>query len=240
MTQQTSWTHMMRLITAVPLVACVAFTAACADNEPAQPEQGEQAVSMRDVDPSTETETETVTETTTNTGTSTSTESTTSTKTQTTTVTLDPDEPKDKEFSRSPSNQRPLTTGLGITDVRVGAHEDYDRVVFEFDGADGAGWDVRYTDTPAQDGSGMPIAHPGDQALMVHLSGTGYPFELGIQDLTAGTLTPTTTDAVVEVSGHNIFEGRTQYLISIKGSKRPFRVFHLKDPQRIVIDIKHD
>ncbi|WP_448851510.1 AMIN-like domain-containing (lipo)protein [Corynebacterium sp. 335C] len=152
-------------------------------------------------------------------------------------VALD-DDATDEPFSMETKDVLPEGSGFAVTDVRAGAHEGYDRIVVELSGDGLAGYHVGYEQTPAEQGRGLPIEHPGDQALVLYVRGVGYPFELGVEDLTVGTLTPERTGAVVQVQGEGMFEGDAQYVISIKGERRPFRVLHLEDPQRIVIDVQ--
>ena len=56
-----------------------------------------------------------------------------------------------------------------LTKARVGLHDCYDRVVFDFAGATGGvearGFDVRYVDQVTQDGSGNPVPVQGDAFL---------------------------------------------------------------------------
>ncbi len=153
-------------------------------------------------------------------------------------VALDDDEAPDAAFSLSLQSEEEDGGNLAIRDVRAGAHEGYDRIVIELSGDATAGYRAGYEANPAEQGRGMPITHPGDQALVLYVAGVGYPFELGVEDLTVGTLSPEKTGAVVQVKGVGMFEGEAQYVISIKGERRPFRVFQLDDPQRIIVDVQ--
>lgn len=153
-------------------------------------------------------------------------------------VALDDDEAPDAAFSLSPQSKEQDGGNLAIRDVRAGAHEGYDRIVIELSSDATAGYRAGYEANPAEQGRGMPITHPGDQALVLYVAGVGYPFELGVEDLTVGTLSPEKTGAVVQVKGVGMFEGEAQYVISIKGERRPFRVFQLDDPQRIIVDVQ--
>ena len=64
---------------------------------------------------------------------------------------------------------------LTVTDVRIGRHEGFERVVFELDGGGAPGWFVDYADTPTQQGSGKTIDHSGETALNVNIDGVVYP-----------------------------------------------------------------
>ena len=65
----------------------------------------------------------------------------------------------------SMEDRQDLPDGLGDlspTDVRIGTHQGFDRVVFEFAGVGKPGWFTHYTDTPAQPGSGFPVEYQGN------------------------------------------------------------------------------
>lgn len=73
----------------------------------------------------------------------------------------------------SPANTLPDTghaTGLSVgtlTDLRVGAHDGFDRVVLEFNGPDTPDWNVRYVAQAVGDASGLPIHVTGDAVLEI-------------------------------------------------------------------------
>lgn len=60
---------------------------------------------------------------------------------------------------------------LTVTNVRIGQHEGFERVVFELDGGGTPGWFVDYADSPTQQGSGKTIDHSGETALNVNIDG---------------------------------------------------------------------
>lgn len=237
---------LLRTAAATAAAGLLAFAAACGGSgETASGGDGSRdlrnAVSLKEANArAAETETETSTETVTETSTDDSADADDATIRDDMDgyAELDDDEAPSDDFALSTQEQLPTAGGLAIEDVRVGSHDGYDRIVIQLSGEDGAGWHVGYKDTPTEQGSGLPIAYPGDNALVVYVHGTGYPFELGVEDLTVGTLKPEKTKAVDQLKGAGMFEGTTEYVVSINGERRPFRVFHLKDPQRIVIDIK--
>lgn len=125
---------------------------------------------------------------------------------------------------------------LVVTGVRVGKHETFDRVVFDLQGTGEPGWFVEYTDNPAQQGSGNPIEFAGDTAINLNIDGTLMPFELGLDDPQLGTIKGT-DQVVTEIISQGTFEGRSQFVIGIRGSERPFSVQVLQEPPRLVVDI---
>jgi hypothetical protein len=128
---------------------------------------------------------------------------------------------------------------LTVTQVRVGAHDDYDRVVFEVAGTGTPGWDVRYVEHAADEASGKPVDLPGHGALQVVLTGMGYPDDTGQTEWHAGPLTTEGYGQLWEVDLLGTFEGRTQAFLGLKDAGASYRVFALADPQRVVVDVRH-
>lgn len=128
---------------------------------------------------------------------------------------------------------------LLATTVRLGLHEDYDRVVFDLEGKGSPGYRVDYVDQAVQDGSGQIIDVAGDAILQVVISGTRYPEENESYEGGPGTYTLDAAEGVEEVRMSGTFEGLTQAFIGIDDEGSPFRVFTLSDPPRLVVDIEH-
>jgi hypothetical protein len=66
---------------------------------------------------------------------------------------------------------------MAVTDVRVSAHDGFDRIVFELDGDEAAGYDIGYTrdGEATSQGSGEPIEVAGEAALGIALHGIALP-----------------------------------------------------------------
>ncbi|PRQ11401.1 hypothetical protein C1Y63_06705 [Corynebacterium sp. 13CS0277] len=128
---------------------------------------------------------------------------------------------------------------LVVTGVRVGSHQGFDRVVFDFSGQGTPGWFIDYTAAPAQQASGLPLPTEGDSFLDVGIDGTTYPFEAGIDDPRLDTVTAD-GPIVQQVTTGGTFEGRTQFIIGLSGQQRPYSVQVLNNPTRLVIDITQD
>lgn len=121
-----------------------------------------------------------------------------------------------------------------VTDVRVGTHEGYDRIVFELTGSGTPGWFAKYTDTPAQQGSGHELSYDGVIALDFRLEGILLPFELGVD------VEPITADgagAITKVVSYGSFEAQEQFVIGMK-EKLPYSIQVLENPTRVVIDFQ--
>ena len=122
---------------------------------------------------------------------------------------------------------------LQLVDVRVGDHDGFDRVVLELSGTATPGWGVAWGDEAVAEGSGDVVPLEGDHVLTISASGTAMP-EPGSFEVPA-RLGP--AGAVAEVQVNGWFEGYTQVFAGVEGDERPFRVFTLTDPPRLVVDI---
>ena len=139
-------------------------------------------------------------------------------------------------FPESTDPQTAEPTGewdLQLVDVRVGDHDGFDRVVLELSGAATPGWGVAWGDEAVAEGSGDVVPLEGDHVLTISASGTAMP-EPGSFEVPA-RLGP--AGAVAEVQVNGWFEGYTQVFAGVEGDERPFRVFTLTDPPRLVVDI---
>jgi hypothetical protein len=151
-----------------------------------------------------------------------------------------------------PSSLEPVGTGdvadsiaagdgppVVLTDVRLGAHDGFDRIVFEVAGDGTAGWQVGYTQQPQEQGSGEPLEVPGAATLGITLTNMALPgdapagaepWEGPDRQSIAGS---TVLDTVV---ADTLFEGRYGFFAGLD-ARRPFAVGLLNSPQRIVVDV---
>ena len=144
--------------------------------------------------------------------------------------------PDGPPFPESTDPQTAEPTGewdLQLVDVRVGDHDGFDRVVLELSGTATPGWGVAWEDEAVAEGSGDVVPLEGDHVLTISASGTAMP-EPGSFEVPA-RLGPAGALAEVQVNGW--FEGYTQVFAGVDGDERPFRVFTLTDPPRLVVDI---
>jgi hypothetical protein len=170
---------------------------------------------------------------------STTTASPTTSSASPTTTSASPSETALEGFSTDPVTEGgfpELGDDIGYgTAVRVGNQEGYDRVVFEFSGSGTPSYQVQYTDSPTDQGSGDPVDVAGDAALQVTITSVGVP---------TGTSTPTMTTpdtagtVFAQVEGiWGGFEGYGETFVGIDGGQRPFHVEVLQDPMRLVVDV---
>ncbi|SNR35847.1 hypothetical protein SAMN06272737_10427 [Blastococcus mobilis] len=125
-----------------------------------------------------------------------------------------------------------------VSDIRIGGHDGFDRVVFEVGGTGTPGWDVRYVEVPASQGKGDPVDVAGDAVLQVTLTGVGYPYATGVEEYAGPSLTGAGTSAVTEVVYDATFEGTAVAFVGT-GAKNPFRVHLLENPTRVVLEVAH-
>jgi hypothetical protein len=145
--------------------------------------------------------------------------------------------PDGPEFPTSTDPQTAEPTGdwdLQLQDVRTGEHDGFDRVVLEFSGTAGPGWGVAWSEKAVAEGSGEVVPLDGDRVLTISASGTAMP-EPGSFEVPQ-RLGPSGDVAEVQVNGW--FEGYTQVFAGFQGEERPFRVFALADPPRVVVDVR--
>jgi len=129
---------------------------------------------------------------------------------------------------------------LSVTAARVARQDGFDRVVLELDGAAPGepGWRVEYTDAPSAQGSGDAVEVAGEATLAVIVTGTGYPFDTGVEEVAGDPALPADLEVVQDVALGAVFEGQYEAFIGLSG-QRPFTVTRLADPTRVVIDIAH-
>lgn len=141
--------------------------------------------------------------------------------------------PADTARDRGQAGGEPLT----LTDVRVGTHDGYDRVTFEFAGGDRPGWIVEYTDDPRAQGSGEMVEVAGGAVLGTSMRPvappTGTDAYDGPQRIDAARL-----QVIDEVVLGTTFEADLQAFIGV-ADRVPFRVRRFNDPPRVVIDVVH-
>lgn len=130
--------------------------------------------------------------------------------------------------------------GLGLVAVRAARQDGFDRVTFELGGTGTPGWLVSYTATPTADGSGEPVSLKGTAFLSVVLRGVGLPDDTGVPPFGGSTtrIAATGTRQVLEIAPGSVFEGQQQAYVALSGAKRPFRVFSLTNPARVVLDVR--
>ncbi|WP_213577105.1 hypothetical protein [Rhodococcus sp. USK13] len=156
----------------------------------------------------------------------------------TTSTALEPDASTVPTDASPKSSETSGPAKLTVTDIRIGRHEGFDRVVYELGGTGTPGWRVEYVDEAVQDGSGRSIPVSGNGILQVLIDGSAYPFDSGVEGYAGPNPLPGEPGGVVtEVNGALVFEGVTQSFIGVTRPDRPFTVSSLSGPTRVVVDI---
>ncbi|MGI8985147.1 MAG: RICIN domain-containing protein [Acidimicrobiales bacterium] len=128
---------------------------------------------------------------------------------------------------------------VSVTDVRLGRHNGFDRVVFDIGGEGQAGWDVRYVDEARAAGSGQPIDLGGEAVLEVRLTNIALPPNApdGVEPWAGpDRLQLPGAGPVVEVAEDTVFEGAHTFFVGVT-ERVPFQVNRLGSPQRVVLDV---
>lgn len=123
-----------------------------------------------------------------------------------------------------------------FTDLRVGEHADFYRVVVEFTGTGSPGYFVNWSDEPHEQGRGEPLEVGGEVFLDIVLSGTTMPVDEALQPLYYDG-PKTLAVGPIEVIEDGTFEDTTHIAIGMD-AQRDFQIGFLADPVRVVIDIK--
>jgi hypothetical protein len=123
-----------------------------------------------------------------------------------------------------------------IVDVRVGTHDGYDRVVFEFEQGTPEFTLDRAEPPFTQDGSGFPIEVAGESVLGLSMRG-------GTKQTDAGTSSydgPTDVGlaALVHLVEGGDFERQSTWYLGLS-EEACVRVLLLDAPPRLVIDVEH-
>ena len=126
-----------------------------------------------------------------------------------------------------------------LTDVRLGAHDGFDRIVFELAGEGQAGWQIGFTGAPRSQGSGLPVDVPGHAVLGITLTNIALPGDgpPGVQPWEGPDRQRVEGSEVLDtLVSDALFEGRHTFFAGLD-QQRPFAVGQLTSPQRIVVDL---
>ncbi|MGI8626065.1 MAG: AMIN-like domain-containing (lipo)protein [Geodermatophilaceae bacterium] len=137
-----------------------------------------------------------------------------------------------------PEEASPGSNAL-LTDIRVGRHACYDRLVLDMAG-DVWGYSVRYVDQVVRDGSGELVPLRGGAKLEVTARSGAAPTDSFF--LPNGELADVSAYRTFRhVAWAGSFEGQTTIGLGVR-ARLPFRVFILDGPgngSRLIIDVAH-
>jgi hypothetical protein len=126
-----------------------------------------------------------------------------------------------------------------LKEVRAAAHEGFDRVVFEFEGAvQMPSYHIEYIDKPVRAcGSGNVVPLKGDGWLDIRFSPAVAHTEDGAPTVKNREQTPN-LKIIREMKTTCDFEAEVEWVLGVS-SPNKYRVLELKNPTRLAVDIKH-
>ncbi len=141
-----------------------------------------------------------------------------------------------------PFDQSSSRSGMAaVSDVRVGAHADYDRIVFEFVGTGVSGVRLERAQPPLmKDPSGLPLAVPGTsfvRIVLVQASGAGYAQPDGKATYVGPTSFRLGGSGLVSLVQQGDFEGTSSWIAGLAGPMC-YSVSTLAGPARLAIDFR--
>ena len=125
-----------------------------------------------------------------------------------------------------------------LREVRAAAHNGFDRVVFEFEGAEMPSYHVEYIDKPVRAcGSGDVVPLKGDGWLEIRFTPANAHTEDGAPTVKNREQTPN-LKIIKELKTTCDFEAEVEWVLGV-ASPNKYRVLELKNPTRLAVDIKH-
>jgi hypothetical protein len=125
-----------------------------------------------------------------------------------------------------------------ITDVRIGTHDGYDRVVFEFTGGLPEASLERAEPPFTHDATGAPIDVGGESFLRLIMRGGTKQTEEGTSSYDGPTDFDPGHPGLIDLIEGGDFEAQSTWYFGLSGESC-VRVLTLEDEPRIVIDIEH-
>jgi hypothetical protein len=152
------------------------------------------------------------------------------------------DEPVPPPPPGAESSPAPAIPPVTQRDIRVGQHANFDRVVFEFDGATLPGYHVEYVDRPIREcGTGDTLPVAGDGWLRVRFQpARAHEFFGETARGTVGDRNRTVQMGVVrQLTVTCDFEAQVEWVVGVASPNR-YEIREMEDPARLVIDVLHD
>ena len=150
-----------------------------------------------------------------------------------------PEDPKNREWTAGKVElKRRPGASMTLRSVRAGQHADFDRVVFEFEGAQLPGYALEYVDKPIiLCGSGDPTSVAGQGWLQVRFTPARGHNDQG-QATVAEREIKARLPVILELERTCDFEGEVTWVLGNKGPHK-YRVMELREPTRLVVDVQH-
>ena len=128
-----------------------------------------------------------------------------------------------------------------IVDVRVGTHDDYDRVVFEFEQGLPEFTLAEVTPPFTQDGSGAPVAVEGESFLSLTMRGGSKQTDEGTSSYDGPTDFDPGFETLVDLVEGGDFERQSTWYLGLgaDGCVRVMQLVGEGGAPRLVIDVEH-
>jgi hypothetical protein len=125
-----------------------------------------------------------------------------------------------------------------LTKIRTAEHGNYDRVVFEFAGAEMPSYHIEYVDKPVRScGSGEVVPLKGDGWLEIRFNPANAHTEEGKPTIEKREFAPN-HKIIKEIKSTCDFEANVEWVLGV-ASPNKYRVLELENPTRLAVDIKH-
>jgi len=144
------------------------------------------------------------------------------------------------EGTLEPEQRRATGDAIVLRAVRTAEHDDFDRLVFEFDGSV-PGYTVEFADRPIREcGSGRELNVPGQAWLRVRLSpARAHEFVGDFAQVTVASRNRALDHEVVQQLVLTCdFEAQVVWVAGLSTRNR-YRTLQLSEPARLVVDILH-
>ena len=145
----------------------------------------------------------------------------------------------DFEGTAGITDKKPVAADAALLkEIRIAAHENFDRVVFEFEGTALPGYHIEYIDKPVrQCGSGNAVQLKGDGWLEISFQPANAHTDAGEPTIASRVFSPNLS-IIKELRSTCDFEAEVAWVAGV-ASPNKYRVIELTDPTRLAVDIKH-
>jgi hypothetical protein len=146
--------------------------------------------------------------------------------------------PADRDWTAGVTHVERQATGVAtLRGVRTGRHDGFDRIVFDFGPDPVPSYHIEYVDRPVHEcGSGHVVELPGDGWLAVRFEPARAHDDDGRATIPERDLRPDLAN-VLRLRSICDFEAHLDWIAAV-GSPNPYSVLLLRQPERLVVDIR--
>jgi hypothetical protein len=144
----------------------------------------------------------------------------------------------ERDWTSAPVRAEHRVTAVAtLRAVRTARHDGFERIVFEFEGDELPSYEVRHADGPARDcGSGYDIALPGDARITIRFEPARAHDDEGRATVVDRDRSPG-YPRLLRLRTTCDFEAHLDWVAALDGAA-PFGVLELRDPARLVVDLR--